>query len=179
MPATDLNVRSIQWAMWANETVLLGANVLVLGGMIGIVGGLVPASAPFQFWLPIGIYGIVIGLLISTLEYPRGKKNKGNTVTRSYQDCFSKLVSHLPLVSNYYVRACAYFIMAIPGGLVVPTLLGTVFIIVGCGIYMGAACHGESWQEVKPWSAPIPQQQQPNFSQPPAQPPPRLPQNRM
>ncbi|XP_002119402.2 cytochrome b-245 light chain isoform X2 [Ciona intestinalis] len=146
MPSSSSNIRSIQWGMWANETALLGSYVLTLGGIIGIVGGLLKN---FMFWLPIGIYGVVFGILVGLLEYPRGKKNKGNTLTR---------------------RVC------IPGIISVPTFLGSVCVIVGSGIYLGAALHKERWNPIE--ARPQVPSTSSDITQPPSQPPPRLPQNK-
>nr|XP_002119312.1 cytochrome b-245 light chain isoform X1 [Ciona intestinalis] len=173
MPSSSSNIRSIQWGMWANETALLGSYVLTLGGIIGIVGGLLKN---FMFWLPIGIYGVVFGILVGLLEYPRGKKNKGNTLLRSGQSCFSTMVNKLPFVSSYYFRAIAYFIVCIPGIISVPTFLGSVCVIVGSGIYLGAALHKERWNPIE--SRPQVPSTSNDITQPPSQPPPRLPQNK-
>ncbi|CAK8685017.1 unnamed protein product [Clavelina lepadiformis] len=171
MPSQPVK-RSIQWGIWGNETALLGAYVLTIGGVIGIVGGV---TQNFLFWLPIGIYGLIFGILMSFLEYPRGKKSKGNTVTRWHQSCFSSMVSKLPVVSNYYYRAFIYFVVCLPTLIIVPTFLGSACVMIGCGIYFGAAAHGESWSPVVPRSQP--QRTGGNVSEPPAQPPPRLPQH--
>uniref|UniRef100_H2YG10 Cytochrome b-245 light chain n=1 Tax=Ciona savignyi TaxID=51511 RepID=H2YG10_CIOSA len=158
--------------MWANETALLGSSVLSIGGIIGIMGGLLKN---FMFWLPIGIYGLIFGIILVILEYPRGRKNKGNTAERRFQSCTATLLTKLPFVDNYYFRAIAYFIVCIPSAIIVPTLLGSVFVIIGSGIYLGAACHNEKWAPVSARTEV--RSQSADVTQPPSRPPPRLPQN--
>ena len=168
----DMKSRSIQWAMWANECCLFGALSMCLGGIIGLVGGLVEG---FLFWFPVGIYGIVFGLLIFTLEYARGKKFSGKSIPRRNQNTLSNFNDKFSFLKNYYARSTIYLMVSIPAGLIAPTFLGTAGVLAGAGIYIGAAANGETWQPIKEASRPA---EQPNFPprlEPPSQPPPRLP----
>ena len=164
-------VRNIQWAAWGNETTLLGSYTLLLGGIIGIVGGLVEQ---FLYWLPIGIYGVVVGLLVSLLEYPRGKKLTGKSVSREHQDPLTKVVVALRFPKSYVARSIIYTAVSLPAGLVVPTVLGAVCILAGAGIYGGAAAHGEKWEPIESRSS-APVTSGSSVTAPPSQPPPRLP----
>jgi len=166
--------RCIQWAMWGNESTLLGASSLVAGGIIAIVGGLVES---FLYWLPVGIYGLVLGILITLVEYPRGKKSKGKSVPREHQGGLTTMVDKIAFIKNYYARSVIYIIVSLPAGLIAPTLLGAVGTLAGAGIYFGAAAHGEKWEpiEEKPPTTNVPTAA--GRIQPPSQPPPRLPQH--
>ena len=166
--------RCIQWAMWGNESALLGACSLIPGGIIGIVGGLVEPN--FLYWLYVGIYGLVAGLLISVVEYPRGKKNKGKSVPREHQGVLTTLVDKTVIMKNLYVRSIAYVFLAVPAGLIAPTLLGAVGVLAGAGIYFGAAIHGEKWEPIVESLPTNNVQAAAARAQPPSQPPPRLPQ---
>lgn len=166
--------RNIQWSAWGNETTLLGAYILFLGGIISIIGGIVEQ---YLYWLPIGIYGIVLGLFVSAVEYPRGKKMKGKSVTRDHQESLTRFVAALRFPKSYYARSLFYLVIALPAGLVVPTVLGAVCILAGAGIYFGAATHGEKWEPIgspSSGSAPSKSTSPPTLA-PPSQPPPRLP----
>ena len=171
MPDTK-STRCIQWAMWGNESSLLGASSLVAGGIIAIVGGLVES---FLYWLPVGIYGLLLGLLITIVEYPRGKKSKGKSVPRDHQGGLTTIVNKIAFVKNYYARSIIYIIVALPAGLIAPTLLGAVGMLAGAAIYMGAAAHGEKWEAIveTPPTSNVPAAAA--RVQPPSQPPPRLP----
>ena len=169
----DSKYRSIQWAMWGNESALLGASSLVVGGIIGVVGGVLEN---FLFWTPVGVYGFVLGVFISVIEYPRGKKSKGKSVPRAHQSGLTKFVDKVPLTKNYYARSFIYLVVCLPAGLIAPTLLGAVSVLAGAGIYLGAAAHGEKWEPIMESPPPSNNAAAAPRSQPPSQPPPRLPQ---
>jgi cytochrome b-245 alpha polypeptide len=63
----------IEWAIWANVQAVYGAPSTLLGGIIGT----------FDFkneWA--AYYAIIISVFIWLLEYPRGKRRRGNTPAR-------------------------------------------------------------------------------------------------
>ena len=166
---TDHASRTIQWDVWGNETTLLGGWMLLIGAIIGLIGGIIEKQ--FLFWLPMGIYGLLVGLIISFIEYPRGRKMKGHSVPRYAQVEISKLVDKLPLIKNYYHRVFIYFVVCIPACLIIPTILGAMCVFFGCAIYLVAARKGENWQPIKL----ISKKQSNNLNLPPSYPPPRLP----
>ena len=166
---------NIQWSVWANQTIYFGGITLLLGGIIGIVGSVYNVS--FVFWLPIGIYGIIFGLCITVLEYPRGKKVKGHSVPRFKQEFISGVVDKLSYAKNFNFRSLFYFVVSIPACLIAPTFLGAVCIIFGCAIYVLAACCGEVWSPITEYSKPSVQIQY--LHVPPSRPPPRIPVNRI
>ncbi|XP_039262502.1 cytochrome b-245 light chain-like [Styela clava] len=171
-PRPQEKQRSIQWSMWANETALMGAWIVVLGGIVGIIGG---AVEEFQYWLPFGIYSLVFGLLVVMLEYPRGKKNKGNTVTRSHQEIFTKINHKMyKFTRSYYIRALVLFLVCLPAGVIVPTFFGAFCLLSASIIYLVAAIRNEEWTPV---GIQLDRAQRiDTISSPPSKPPPRLPQ---
>lgn len=168
------DARSIQWSMWANEMALCAAVVIFLGGIVGVIGG---AVVSFQYWIPFGIYGIVFGIVVSMFEYPRGKKNKGNTAERSYQKFLTEMnVKIYVLTKNYYIRAVALFLICIPAGVIVPTFFGAFGLLLASIVYLVAAFRDEEWKPVGvnlPGSTPV---RADTTMLPPNKPPPRLPQ---
>lgn len=167
------NDRNIQWAMWANENAFLGSWVLILGGIVGVIGGAIEA---FEFWIPVGIYGIVAGLLLLALEYPRGKKKKGNTVTRAHQEIFSRINYKLGVVTrNYFIRAVILFLFCLPAGVIVPTFFGGFCLLFASLVYLAAAFRKEEWMPIGIDLGPKTLQKKESISSPPSVPPPRLP----
>ncbi|CAF4422431.1 unnamed protein product, partial [Rotaria magnacalcarata] len=54
---------TIEWAMWANEHVLLTSYILGTFSILTII-------LQFSLW-PIGIYGLILAVFIIIIEYPR------------------------------------------------------------------------------------------------------------
>ena len=170
MPLNSSN--SVQWSMWANETVYYGSLTLLIGGIVGVIGGVYHPQ--FLFWFPIGIYGLVFGLIICIIEYPRGKKVKGHSVHRLGQEPLSQCIDKLSFLKSYYHRAFSYFVVCIPACLIPPTFFGAVCVLFGCIIYVSAASKHETWKPIEqPRSQP--QGTASTLQVPPSRPPPRLP----
>lgn len=168
--AARLTMGQIEWAMWANEQALAAGLILVIGGVVGVAG-------QFKGW-QFAAYGIAAGVFIMLLEYPRGKRRKGTTLERPGQSYLAAVVKLFgPLTRNYYVRAVLHACLAVPGGFMLATVLGTVNLGIASIIYLLAAVRKEEW-------SPIQEQQskgrQPGKSihQPPTNPPPRPPAER-
>lgn len=161
--------------MWANETAFLGSWLVFIGAIVGIIGGVVEK---FDYWMGVGIYGVAAGLFLIVLEYPRGKKTKGNTVTRSHHEIFTKInFQCYPLTSNYYIRAGLLFLMGVPAGIIVPTFFGGFCLLSASVIYLVAAIKNEKWEPVGINVTGRAPGRDPSISSPPDKPPPRLPQN--
>lgn len=79
-----------------------------------------------------------------------------------------------PLTRNYYVRAVLHFLLSVPAGFLLATILGTVCLVIASVIYLLAAIRGEQWTpiESKPKERP---QVGGTIKQPPTNPPPRPP----
>ncbi|XP_062923130.1 cytochrome b-245 light chain [Mobula hypostoma] len=157
----------IEWAMWANEQALASGLIMLIGGIVGVAG-------QFKRW-EFAAYGIAAGVFVMLLEYPRGKRSKGTTMERPGQRFLAAVVNLFgPLTRNYYVRAILHACLAVPGGFMLPTVLGTVNLGIASLIYLLAAVRKEEW-------SPIHSQQSGNLQagvsihQPPTNPPPRPP----
>ncbi|XP_060583635.1 cytochrome b-245 light chain-like [Ruditapes philippinarum] len=128
----------IEWAMWANEQALTSCSVLFVGSVVGIAG-------MFNRW-QFGIYGLIASLLIVVLEWPRGRRRKGNTILRRFQRPFTLLVDKLGIAGrNYFIRFIAYLLMCIPCCFTLATLLGGICLLCTGAIYFLAAIKGEEW----------------------------------
>ena len=142
---------------------------MLIGAVIGIIGGVLEN---FLFWYEIGVYGLIFSILITIVEYPRGKKIKGRSQARFAQEFVSVLVDKLPVTKNYYYRVLIYFVVCIPACLIPPTFFGAVCIILGCVIYVIAGRNGETWIPIDMLN----KSKAKNLHVPPSRPPPRLPQ---
>uniref|UniRef100_A0A8C5PNY5 Cytochrome b-245 light chain n=1 Tax=Leptobrachium leishanense TaxID=445787 RepID=A0A8C5PNY5_9ANUR len=157
----------IEWAMWANEQALAS-------GLIYLAGGIVAVAGQFKNW-EFGAYGIAAGVFVSLLEYPRSKRKKGSTMERCGQSYFTPVVKAFgPLTRNYYVRSILHAGLAVPGGFLLATILGTVCLGIASIIYLLAAIRGEEWRpiEKKPETQPRITE---TIKRPPENPPPRPP----
>ncbi|KAK6185835.1 hypothetical protein SNE40_007981 [Patella caerulea] len=156
----------IEWAMWANEQALATSAVVVLGGIIAVAG-------QFKNW-QFGVYGIVVGILVFILEYPRGERKNGKCLERKFQRPLTKFVQCGGLLTrNYFVRFVLYLIFTVPCCFILPTLLGGMCFFITSAIYFTAAIKGEEW---KPVLEDVTERKQgPTVIEPPRHPPPRHP----
>ncbi|XP_053304716.1 cytochrome b-245 light chain [Spea bombifrons] len=157
----------IEWAMWANEQALASGLILMTGGIVAVAG-------QFKGW-EFGAYAIAAGVFVTLLEYPRSKRKKGSTIERCGQKCMTSVLKVFgPLTRNYYVRAVLHAGLAVPGGFILATILGTVCLGIASIIYFLAALRGEEWRpiELKPPSKPRVAE---TIKRPPENPPPRPP----
>ena len=157
----------IEWAMWANEQALASGLILLTGGIVGVAG-------KFKNW-EFAAYAIVAGTFICFLEYPRGKRKKGTTMERHGQQCMTSVLKVFgPLARNYYVRAILLAGLAVPGGFLLATVLGTVCLGIASLIYLLAATRGEEWRPLES-RAPAKPRVAETIKRPPENPPPRPP----
>uniref|UniRef100_A0A670YPQ6 Cytochrome b-245 light chain n=1 Tax=Pseudonaja textilis TaxID=8673 RepID=A0A670YPQ6_PSETE len=85
----------------------------------------------------LALQGLVAGVFVCFLEYPRGKRKKGSTLERCGQKYFTAAVKSCgPLTRNYYVRAVLHACLAVPAGYLLATILGTVCLAIASGIYL-------------------------------------------
>ncbi|XP_076142862.1 cytochrome b-245 light chain [Alosa pseudoharengus] len=157
----------IEWAMWANEQALAAGLIYLTGGIVGVAG-------QFRGW-EFAAFGIAAGAFVCLLEYPRSKRNKGTSMARTGQYCFTVCVKAFgPLPRNYYVRAFVHAALCVPGAFMLATVLGCVCLGIASLIYLSAAIHGEHWEPILPRTesrAPVAE----SVKKPPQNPPPRPP----
>ncbi|KAG8437422.1 hypothetical protein GDO86_008210 [Hymenochirus boettgeri] len=79
-----------------------------------------------------------------------------------------------PLTRNYYVRAILHAALAVPGGFILATILGTVCLGIASIIYFLAAIRGEEWRPIEPQAEAKPRLAE-TIKRPPENPPPRPP----
>ncbi|XP_029464494.1 cytochrome b-245 light chain [Rhinatrema bivittatum] len=157
----------IEWAMWANEQALASGLILLAGGIVAVAG-------QFKRW-EFAAYGIAAGVFICLLEYPRGRRKKGSTLERCGQKFMTPVVKVFgPLTRNYYVRAILHAALAVPGGFLLSTVLGTVCLGIASLIYLLAAIRGEEWQPIEAQAQEKPRVAE-TIKRPPENPPPRPP----
>ncbi|KAK7114392.1 cytochrome b-245 light chain-like [Littorina saxatilis] len=154
----------IEWSMWANEQALVSSAVALLGGILAVAG-------QFKYW-QLGAYAIAVSLLVAILEYPRGKRQKGHTVERKFQFCFTAVVRQGRLLTrNYFVRFVFYLVISVACCFHLSTLLGGLCFMITSVIYMVAAIKGEEWIPVEP----VEDSSGPAVIPEPRKPPPRKP----
>lgn len=157
----------IEWAMWANEQALASGLILLTGGIVAVAG-------QFKNW-QFAAYAIAAGAFICLLEYPRGKRKKGTTMERCGQECMTCVMKAFgPLTRNYYVRAILHAGLAVPGGFLLSTVLGTVCLGIASLIYLLAAICGEEWRPLDARRQEKPRAAE-TIKRPPENPPPRPP----
>ncbi|KAM4721690.1 cytochrome b-245 light chain [Rhinophrynus dorsalis] len=157
----------IEWAMWANEQALASGVILLSGGIVAVAG-------QFKGW-EFGAYAIAAGAFITLLEYPRSKRKKGSTMERCGQKYLTSVVKVFgPLTRNYYVRSILHAGLAVPGGFILATILGTVCLGIASIIYFLAAVRGEEWRPIEKTTETKPRAAE-TIKRPPENPPPRPP----
>jgi hypothetical protein len=139
----DSPASTIEWAMWANEHVLLTGYVLAIFSILTIV-------LRFALW-QIAIYGLFISLVIILIEYPRSGRIVKKSKARKFQEYPSALVSKLgPFTRNYFIRFIAYSLFSLPCLFLIATITPAISLIIGAVIYVLAAIHEEQWIPVEP-----------------------------
>ncbi|CAF1041015.1 unnamed protein product [Rotaria sordida] len=158
---TVLPTSTIEWAMWANEHVLLTGYVLAIFSILTII---------FQFSLwQIAIYGLILALFIILIEYPRSGRIVKKSKARPLQQYPSVLLTKLgPLTRNYFIRFVIYILLSLPCLFLISTISPAISLIIGAGAYGLAALRQEQWKPVEPTTI--------NGTVPmPTRPPPRAP----
>jgi hypothetical protein len=139
----DSPTSTIEWAMWANEHVLLTGYVLAIFSILTII-------FRFALWY-IAIYGLFISLVIILIEYPRSGRIVKKSKARKFQEYPSALVSKLgPFTRNYFIRFIAYSLFSLPCLFLIATITPAISLIIGAAIYVLAAIHEEQWIPVEP-----------------------------
>ncbi|CAM4766264.1 unnamed protein product [Rotaria magnacalcarata] len=99
---------TIEWAMWANEHVLLTSYILGTFSILTII-------LQFSLW-PIGIYGLILAVFIIIIEYPRSgrivKKSKPRPLQKYPSILLTKLATITPAIS-LLIGAGAYGLAAL------------------------------------------------------------------
>jgi hypothetical protein len=158
---TVLPRSTIEWAMWANEHVLLTGYVLAIFSILTVI-------FRFSLW-QIAIYGLCLAVLIILIEYPRSGRIVKKSKARPLQNYPSVLLTKLgPFARNYFIRFVAYILLSIPCLFLISTIAPAISLVIGAGVYGLAALYEEQWipVEAKTKDATIPM---------PTRPPPREP----
>ncbi|CAM9857260.1 unnamed protein product [Lampetra fluviatilis] len=130
-----------EWGPWANEQALASGLILAAGGLVAVAGR-------FSSW-GLAAYAVAAGALVVLLEYPRGQAASGGTVERDGQRLVTAAVAALgPLSRSYYARAALHMSLAVPGGLLLSTVLGAICLAIASLVYLVAAIKGEVWRPV-------------------------------
>jgi hypothetical protein len=139
---TVLPATTIEWAMWANEHVLLTGYVLAIFSVLTII-------FRFSLW-QIAIYGICLALIIILIEYPRSGRIVKKSKARPLQKYPSILLTKLgPLTRNYFIRFVAYTLFSLPCLFLISTIAPAISLVIGAGAYGLAALYQEQWKPVE------------------------------
>jgi cytochrome b-245, alpha polypeptide len=160
---TNTRDSNIEWAMWANEHILITAYVLAIFSILTII-------YQHALW-PIGIYGLILAILMIIFEYPRSGRVVKKSRSRRFQQYPSLLLAKLGWVGrNYFLRFVTYILLSLPCLFLISTIAPALSLVIGACIYGLAALFHEQWipVEVKPKEQTIPM---------PTRPPPRVPVN--
>lgn len=143
---TILPTSTIEWAMWANEHVLLTGYVLGIFSILTII-------FRFSLW-QIGIYGLILSVFIIIIEYPRSGRIVKKSKPRPLQKYPSFLLTKLgPLTRNYFIRFVLYILLSFPCLFLISTITPAISLFIGAGAYGLAALFQEQWKPVEPKSA--------------------------
>jgi hypothetical protein len=140
---TDAPQSTIEWAMWANEHVLITGYCLAIFSILSII-------LQFTLW-PMAIYGLIISLVIIFIEYPRSGRIVKKSKARLFQEYPSAIISKLgPFTRNYFFRFIAYILFSLPCLFLISTITPAISLIIGAMIYGLAALFQEQWKPVEP-----------------------------
>ncbi|CAF4609827.1 unnamed protein product [Rotaria socialis] len=138
-----LPASTIEWAMWANEHVLLTGYILGTFSILTII-------LQFSLW-PIGIYGLILAVFIIIIEYPRSGRIVKKSKPRPLQKYPSVLLTKLgPLTRNYFIRFVLYILLSLPCLFLISTITPAISLFIGAGAYGLAALYQEQWKPVEP-----------------------------
>jgi hypothetical protein len=139
----DAPVSTIEWAMWANEHVLITGYVLAIFSILTI-------ALQFALWY-IAIYGLVISLIIILIEYPRSGRIVKKSKARKFQEYPAALISKFgPFTRNYFIRFIAYILFSLPCLFLIGTIAPAISLVIGAMVYGIAALCQEQWKPVEP-----------------------------
>jgi hypothetical protein len=140
---TDTPQSTIEWAMWANEHVLITGYCLAIFSILSII-------LRYALW-PIAIYGLFISLVIIFIEYPRSGRIVKKSKARKFQEYPSAVISKLgPFTRNYFFRFIAYILFSLPCLFLISTITPAISLVIGAIIYGLAALFQEQWKPVEP-----------------------------
>jgi hypothetical protein len=143
---TVLPTSTIEWAMWANEHVLLTGYVLAIFNILTII-------LRFALW-QIAVYGLILALLIILIEYPRSGRIVKKSKARPLQQYPSILLTRLgAFTRNYFIRFVVYILLSLPCLFLISTIAPAISLIIGAGAYGLAALYQEQWKPVEPKAA--------------------------
>lgn len=165
----------MEYSFFANEQAFASALLLIAGGLIGVVPyyNNFKGIQQFTVW-QICAFSLVAGCVIFCIEYPRGKRRKGQSVERKHQHCFSVVLSHLGVFGrNYYIRFIFYLLTGVACVFHIASVLGGLCLVIASLVYLVAAVKGEAWQPVE--RAPEEGEGKRYVAEAPSQPPPRRP----
>ncbi|CAF0935697.1 unnamed protein product [Adineta ricciae] len=142
---TVLPASTIEWAMWANE------HVLITGYMLGIFS-ILTMIFRFSLW-QISIYGFILSIVIIVIEYPRSGRIVKKSKARPFQQYPSILLTKLgAFARNYFIRFAAYILLSLPCLFLISTITPAISLIIGAAAYGLAALYQEQWIPVEPKS---------------------------
>lgn len=135
----------ISYSIWANEQAFW-AGWIILGGTI------IASSLDLRPVLPTGLglqtrfVLIPVSLLIIFLEYPRGKKRRGNILERPFQQYVAPIHYFFRfLTRNLLIRGFLYLFFSIPCFFILSTNLGGMALVIAAMFYLIGGCFNESW----------------------------------
>lgn len=130
--------RAIDWHLWANEMVFWGAVGHMAMSCVTIYWGVFAPNLNHYGW---GIAGIVFGFLIAFFEYPRGNRMNGRKPgsLRLGQQYVSKVIRPVNKVTgNFLYRTILYAALVSPNIWILPNMLTSVMVLLGCVVYLRA-----------------------------------------
>ena len=135
----------VSYAAWANQQAFWAGLIIFGGSLIAIPLDLRPV-------LPTGL-GIFtryimlpFSLLVLLIEYPRGKKKRGNIEGRPFQEYVAPIPYFFRfLTRNLFLRSVLYTIFSVPCFFILSTNLGGMTLFISAFFYFIASIYRENW----------------------------------
>ena len=135
----------ISYSVWANQQAYW-AGWIILGGSLIAVSLNLRAVLPTGYGLYTRYILIPFSLIVILIEYPRGKKKKGNIETRLFQEYIAPIPYFFRfLTRNLFLRSMFYMTFSIPCFFILSTNFGGMALFLAALFYFIAAIYSEKW----------------------------------
>ena len=135
----------ISYSIWANQQAYW-AGWIILGGSLIAVSLNLRAVLPTGYGLYTRYLLIPFSLIVILIEYPRGKKKKGDIETRMFQEYIAPIPYFFRfLTRNLFLRSMFYMIFSIPCFFILSTNIGGMVLLISALFYFIAAVYSEKW----------------------------------
>ena len=135
----------ISYAAWANEQAFW-AGWMILGGSLIAIPLDLRSVPPTGYGLYTRYIMLPFALLVLLIEYQRGKKKRGTTQGRLFQEYVAPIPYFFRfLTRSLFLRSLLYTIFSVPCFLILSTNIGGMTLLISAFFYFVAAIYRENW----------------------------------